>query len=212
MLRGTWLRVAVTCTPCWLQDLPSLALLASLRPPLSPPLSCARSLSLSLSLPSAAHCLASSPCALPEMSHYNGTSSTPHSLFSSPAPCGSTHVNLRLHLAGRSARGGGGGGLGQGGGGRGAGGEGRRRARRSPPGLARGRADASHIPRARKAGGGEGGRARPSHYGGAEAARVLAELLHPPWGAAPLVCSIGARCQRWSFALEDANAGFLAFG
>lgn len=120
MLRGTWLRVAVTCTPCWLQDLPSLALLASLRPPLSPPLSCARSLSLSLSLPSAAHCLASSPCALPEMSHYNGTSSTPHSLFSSPAPCGSTHVNLRLHLAGRSARGGGGGGLGQGGGGRGA--------------------------------------------------------------------------------------------
>lgn len=27
---------------------------------------------------------ARSPCALPEMSHYNGTSSTPHSLFSSP--------------------------------------------------------------------------------------------------------------------------------
>lgn len=99
----------------------SLTRLASLRPPLSLPLFLARS--LSLSLPSAARCLSPSPCALPEMSHYNGTSSTPHSLFSSPAPCGSTHVNCRLHLAGRSARGGGGGGPGQGGGGRGAGGE-----------------------------------------------------------------------------------------
>lgn len=88
----------------------SVARLASLRPPLSLPLFLARSLSLSLSLPSAARCLAPSPCALPEMSHYNGTSSTPHSLFSNPAPCGSTHVNPRLHLAGRSARGGGGGG------------------------------------------------------------------------------------------------------
>lgn len=60
-----------------------LARLSSLRPPsLSLPLSLARS--LTLSLPSAARCLALSPCALPEMSHYNGTSSTPHSLFSSP--------------------------------------------------------------------------------------------------------------------------------
>lgn len=33
-----------------------------------------------------------------------------------------------------------------------------------------------------------------------------------PPGPAPLVCSIGARCQRWSFALEDASAGSLAFG
>lgn len=209
MLRGTWLRVAVTCTPCRLRDKPASRVSPRFAlPSLSPSFLRA----LSLSLPSAAHCLAPSPCALPEMSHYNGTSSTPHSLFSSPAPCGSTHVNTRLHLAGRSARGGGGGGPGRGGGGRGAGGEGRRRARRSPPGPARGRADASRTPRARKAGGREDGSQRPSHYGGAEATRVLAYLLHPPWGAAPLVCSIGARCQRWSFALEDASAGFLAFG
>lgn len=49
--------------------------------------------------------------------------------------------------------------------------------------------------------------------GGAEAALALA-LPHPraPPSPAPLVCSIGARCQRWSFALEDASAGSLAFG
>lgn len=63
--------------------------------------------------------------------------------------------------------------------------EGRRRARRSPPGPARGRADASRTPRARKAGGGEGGSGRPPHYGGAEAARVLADLLHPPGAQRP---------------------------
>lgn len=63
--------------------------------------------------------------------------------------------------------------------------EGRRRARRSPPGPARGRADASRTPRARKEGGGEGGSARPSHSGGAEAARVRADLLHPPGAQRP---------------------------
>lgn len=63
--------------------------------------------------------------------------------------------------------------------------EGRRRARRSPPGPARGRADASRTPRARKAGGGEGESARPPHYGGAEAARVLADMLHPPGAQRP---------------------------
>ena len=45
-------------------------------------------LSLPLSVPaerrSLARWFARSPSALPEMSHYNGTSSTPHSLFSSP--------------------------------------------------------------------------------------------------------------------------------
>lgn len=68
---------------------------------------------------------------------------------------------------------------------RGRGGEGRRRARRSPPGPARGRADASRTPRARKAGGGEDGSPRPSHYGGAEATRILADLLHPPGAQRP---------------------------
>lgn len=42
---------------------------------------CPRRARLACSLP---RCSALSPCALPEMSHYSGTSSTSHSLFSSP--------------------------------------------------------------------------------------------------------------------------------
>ena len=71
-----------------------------------------------------------------------------------------------------------------------------------------GRADASRTPRARKEGGGGGGSGPLERFGGAEAAWPIPT---PP-GHAPLVCSTGARCQRWSFALEDASAGFLAFG
>lgn len=135
----------------------SLARLASLRPPLSLSPSFLRS--LSLSLPSAARCLAPSPCALPEMSHYNGTSSTPHSLFSHVDPLtsslDSTLLGGALEAAGeeardkeeeeeaREGRGGTGAAL--------------------PPGPARGRADASRTPSARKAGSGEGGSARLSH-------------------------------------------------
>lgn len=90
--------------------------------------------------------------------------------------------------------------------------EGRRWTRRSSPGSAPGRADASRTPRSRKAGGSKGGRERPSHYGGRRGRLGSFRSPSPPWGTAPLVCSIGARCQRWSFALEDASAGFLAFG
>lgn len=65
------------------------------------------SASLSPSVPaerrSLARWFARSPCALPEMSHYNGTSSTPHSLFSSPCtmwihsrqPCGEERAGRR---------------------------------------------------------------------------------------------------------------------
>ena len=151
---------------------------------------------------SLARWFARSPSALPEMSHYNGTISTPHSLFSSP--CTSRQPDSTLQGGARGEAGGEGRG-GGGGGGRRAGGGGRSAPLSAP---APGRADASRTPRARKEGGGGGGSGPLARFGGAEAAW----LIPTPPGHAPLVCSTGARCQRWSFALEDASAGSLAFG
>lgn len=144
MLRGTWLRAAVTCTLCPLRTgRPRASLLASPSLSLFLPLSLARS--LTLSLPSAARLSRSEPLrsARDESLQWHEFNSTlfilqPHS----PTPCGSTHVNSRLHLAGRSARGGGGGGRDEE---EEEAREGRRRAPRSPPGSARGGADASHT-------------------------------------------------------------------
>lgn len=211
MLRGTWLRAAVTCTPCPLRDWPASRVSPRFALPLSLPLFLSLARSLSLSLPCAARCLALSPCALPEMSHYNGTSSTPHSLFSSPTPCGSTHVNSDSTLLGgaleaageeagtrrRKRRGRGGG----------------KRLAPLPALLAVVLTPATHPAQGRRAVVRVGthdtrtmGAPRPLG-----SLRISSTPPHPR-GAAPLVCSIGARCQRWSFALEDASAGFLAFG
>lgn len=132
------------------------------------------------------------------MSHYNGTSSTPHSLFSCSVSCGFSHVNPRLHLEGRSARGGGPGG--GGGGRRGAGGGGRS----TPlPARAQGRADASITPRARKEGGGEGGSGRRRGLG--EPRQPSSAPAHPPgpsalglfhWRTMPkmVICVRGREC------------------
>lgn len=165
MLRGTWLRAAVTCTPCPLRDgRPRASLLASPSLSLSSPFPLSLARSLAHSVPAERRSLSRSEplrSARDESLQWHEFNSTlfilqPHS----PTPCGSTHVNSRLHLAGRSARGGGGGGRDEE---EEEAREGRRRAPRSPPGSARGGADASHTPRARKEGGGAGGNARPSH-------------------------------------------------
>lgn len=67
---------------------------------------------------------------------------------------------------------------------------------------------AAHPARGRKAVAGVGAAGRRSS---GEPRQPRSRPAHPP-GPAPLVCSIGARCQRWSFALEDASAGSLTFG
>lgn len=87
----------------------SVARLASLRPPLSLPLF----LALSLSVPAERRSLSRSEplrSARDESLQWHEFNSTLFILQPRTMWSGSTHVNTRLHLAGRSARGGGGGG------------------------------------------------------------------------------------------------------
>lgn len=153
-----------------------------------------------------------------------------HTLYSpAPVPCGFTHVNTRLHLAGRSARGGGVGGPGGGGGG---GRDGRWRRRRCAPLSVRapGRTEAGRTPCARKTGGGGAASGPPARFRRPDAALALPPRPpphhHPPhrpsalglfhWRTLPkmVICVRGRECGFPSFRVtwreRDSLAGARA--